>query len=75
MADDTLPTPQETPPYEPMGLSAFGLQLVVVPDSDTRMIGIDPLHAAVDGGRILIRESEWPALRSKLKAHTRGPHA
>lgn len=50
--------------------SLFGIDVVVVPDDDARMKDVPPGSAGVQGCRMLIRESQWPAVREALRRET-----
>jgi hypothetical protein len=51
----------------------LGLRLCTKPDDDKIFEGIPQGHAAIDGQRIVFRETEWPRVRDALKSTTQEP--
>ena len=47
----------------------YSVPVVVVRDSDPRMSDTPPGHVACDGVRLLVRESDWPAVADVLRRY------
>lgn len=50
--------------------SLLGVDIIVVPDDDERMDGVPQGHACLQGPRMFVRESQWPAVREELRSRT-----